>query len=62
MSGVCEKWGVCDKLRCEEDSAYYQRNVQILGEMLAHPHEPYIQTAALCDRYTLDFGWGDHEP
>ena len=35
---------------------------QILGEMLAHPHEPYVQMAALCDRYTLDFGWGDHEP
>ena len=49
---MCEKGGVFDKLSCEEDSglsAYY-RNVQSMGEMLAHPHEPYIQTGlALCD-------------
>ena len=35
---------------------------QIGGEMLAHPHEPYIQTAiALCDTPWI-FGLGNHAP
>ena len=53
-SGVCEKGAVCDKLRCE-DGSWKCGFSKSTGEMLAHPHEPYIQMPIpLC-------GFFDHE-